>query len=186
MNFSDVQPGDYFYPAVQYLYCEGAVSGYSNGTFRPYNDTTRGQLSKILIIAGGWNINTRGGPHFQDVSTTSAFYSYVETAYNLSIISGYSCGSGCLKFKPNNDITRAQLTKVIVLAEGWTVQTPAQPTFQDVLPDDPFYGYIETAYAHNVITGYSCGTGCLEFRPINSATRVQICTIIYNAMHVRR
>lgn len=76
--------------------------------------------------------------------------------------------------------------KGIVPAEGWALQTPDQPAFQDVLPDDPFYGYVETAYAHNAITGYSCGTQCLEFRPTNSATRVQICTILYNAMYVPR
>lgn len=186
MAFSDVHTSDYFYTAVQYLFCEGAVSGYANGTFRPYNNTTRGQLSKIVVLAEGWPINTYGGPHFQDVSPTNAFYPYIETAYNLNVISGYECGTGCLKFRPNSDITRAQLTKVIVLAEAWALQTPAQPTFTDVPAGDSFYAYVETAYAHNIITGYSCGTGCLEFRPTNSATRVQICTIIYNAMYVGR
>jgi hypothetical protein len=42
VNFSDVSPSDYFYPAVVYLYCHGAISGYADGSFRPYNNTTRG------------------------------------------------------------------------------------------------------------------------------------------------
>ena len=54
--------------------------------------------------------------------------------------------------------------------------------FTDVSPTDPFYTHIETAYAHNIISGYSCGTGCLEFRPGNDATRGQIAKIVYNAV----
>src|SRR5205823_1498576 len=38
ISFSDVHPGDYFYEAVQYLACHGIVSGYADGTFRPYNN----------------------------------------------------------------------------------------------------------------------------------------------------
>src|SRR5205814_5377131 len=49
MNFSDVHPTDYFYEAVRYLYCEGAISGYDDGTFRPGNYTTRAQLCKIVV-----------------------------------------------------------------------------------------------------------------------------------------
>ncbi len=44
MSFSDVNPGDYFYEAVRYLYCHGAISGYGDGTFRPYNNVNRGRF----------------------------------------------------------------------------------------------------------------------------------------------
>jgi hypothetical protein len=47
---------------------------------------------------------------------------------------------------------------------------------------DPFYGFIETAYAHQIISGYDCGAGCREFRPGNNATRGQICKIVYLAV----
>src|SRR5206468_2213426 len=33
--FSDVPPEAYFYPAVHYLACQGVLSGYADGTFRP-------------------------------------------------------------------------------------------------------------------------------------------------------
>lgn len=187
ITFTDVQPTDYFYQAVQYLYCHGAISGYADNTFRPYNNTTRGQLSKIVALAEGWPVNTAGGPHFNDVPVADPFYTYVETAYNRGIISGYTCGGTgepCpgLYFRPNANITRAQLTKITVNAEGWTITPPTQPTFRDVPATDPFYGFIETAYAHNIISGYACGTGCLEFRPGNSATRGQIAKIVYLAV----
>src|SRR5207253_2272902 len=44
ITFSDVHPTDYFYAGVRWLYCRGAISGYDDGTFRPYNNTTRGQF----------------------------------------------------------------------------------------------------------------------------------------------
>jgi hypothetical protein len=182
VSFIDVHASDYFHQAVSYLACHGVISGYSDGTFRPYNSTTRGQLCKIVVLAEGWEIQTPGTPTFNDVPPGSAFFPYVETAFGHEIISGYSCGTGCLEFRPANSVTRAQLAKIIALAENWTIPPPSQPTFRDVAATDPFYGYVEAAYAHDVISGYSCGTGCLEYRPGNSATRGQICKIVYAAV----
>ncbi|MFL5733961.1 MAG: S-layer homology domain-containing protein [Chloroflexia bacterium] len=182
MNFSDVQPTDYFYEPVRYLYCRGVISGYADGTFRPYNNTTRGQLTKITVLAEGWTTYTPLAPTFRDVPVDHTFYVYIETAYHQGIIAGYGCGAGCLEFRPGNNVTRGQLSKIIVLAEQWAIVQPQQPTFQDVPTTDTFYGYIETAYAHNIISGYSCGAGCLEFRPGNNATRGQISKIVYLAV----
>src|SRR3954469_5696262 len=173
-TFSDVHPTDYFYTAVQYLTCLGAISGYSDGTFRPYNDTTRGQLTKIVIIAEGIPINTTGGPHFSDVPTTNPFYVFVETAYNRGLVSGYSDGT----FRWGNNVTRGQLSKIIVQAEGWIINTTGGPHFPDVPTDHPFYSFVETAYNHGIISGYSDGT----FRPNNNATRGQISVIVYRAL----
>lgn len=174
VQFSDVGPNDYFYQPVLYLYCHGAISGYSDGTFRPYNNTTRGQLTKIIVLAEGWPIRTTGGPHFSDVPPSNPFYGYIETAYIRGVISGYSDGT----FRWGNNVTRAQLSKIVVNSEAWTIDTSGGPHFSDVPPTDPFYTFIETAYNHTVISGYADGT----FRPGNNATRGQISKIVYNAI----
>ena len=174
MTFMDVQPTDYFYVPVRYLFCEGAISGYADNTFRPYNNTTRGQLSKIVVLAEGWPIDITGGPHFNDVPSGSAFYPYIETAYNRHVISGYADNT----FRPGANVTRAQLSKIVVNAQGWTIDTTGGPHFTDVPVTDPFYGFIETAYNHGIISGYGDNT----FRPGNNATRGQISKIVYNAV----
>src|SRR5205814_2684622 len=110
------------------------------------------------------------------------FYQYIETVYHHAIITGYSCGTNCLEFHPNFNVTRGKLCKIIVRAEGWAIYTPPIPTFRDVPSSYTFYEYIETAYSHSIITGYTCGTGCLEFRPGDNATRGQICKIVYLAV----
>jgi hypothetical protein len=66
--FQDVPPTTYFYDPAQYLYCRGVISGYQDNTFRPYNNTTRGQLSKMIVNAGGWPLLTPPIPTFEDVA----------------------------------------------------------------------------------------------------------------------
>ncbi len=172
--FSDVCQSDYFYTPVQYLVSHGAISGYSDNTFRPYTNATRQQLCKIIVNAEGWSINTTNGPHFNDVAPGSTFYNVIETAYNHGIISGYTDGT----FRPAANITRAQLSKIIVGAQAWTVNTTGGPHFSDVAPGTTFYNAIETAVNHNIISGYNDGT----FRPSTNATRGQISKIIYGAL----
>jgi hypothetical protein len=195
IHFVDVSQTDYFWEPVRYLFCNNVISGYTSnppcdaGTpcFKPYNQTTRGQLSKIIVLAQNWPIDTNNGPHFQDVPNGSTFYNYIETSFNRGIIGGYTCGGAgepCVPpgnrpyFRPNNNVTRAQLTKIVVLAKGWTQICPQQNTFSDVPHDNAFYCYVETAVSHNIINGYPDGT----FRPSNSATRGQISKIVYLAV----
>jgi hypothetical protein len=172
--FSDVRPRDYYYEAVRYLYCAGVISGYSDGTFRPYNLTTRGQLCKIVTLAEGWTLYTPPTPTFSDVPPTDPFFPYIETAYQQGVISGYSDGT----FRPQNNVTRGQLCKIVVLAEQWPLYTPPNPSFTDVPPQHTFYAHIETTYNRAIISGYADGT----FRPGNNATRGQISKIVHNAI----
>ena len=175
LHFSDVNdPLAYYYAAVYTLACRGVVSGYSDGTFRPYNETTRAQLAKIVVGGQGWAIDTSGGPHFRDVAVGSTFYSFVETAYHRGIISGYSDGT----FRPADPVTRGQLSKIIVAAQGWALNTTGGPHFNDVATGNVFYPFVETALSHHIISGYSDGT----FRPGNPATRGQIAKIVYLAL----
>jgi hypothetical protein len=174
ISFSDVTPNDYFYVPVQYLALHGVISGYADGTYRPYNNTTRGQIAKIVVSGEGWAINTTGGPHFTDVPVGSTFYPYIETALNHGIVSGYSDGT----YRPGAIVTRGQVAKIVVAARGWSINTTTGSHFADVGPDNTFYAYIETAYAHGVVGGFGDGT----FRPGNPATRGQIAKIVYNAL----
>lgn len=171
--FSDVNTADYFYEPVRYLYCRSAINGYSDNTFRPYNPTTRGQLSKIAVMAMGWPITTSGGPHFSDVPTSHPFYQYIETAYAHNAIGGYTDGT----FRPNALITRGQIAKVVVGSTGWALINPATAHFSDVPRGSAFYQYIETAVEHSAMSGYSDGT----FRIGGPATRGQISKIFYYA-----
>jgi hypothetical protein len=50
-TFSDVARGSTFYEYIETAVARGILGGYSDGTFRPANNATRGQISKILYNA---------------------------------------------------------------------------------------------------------------------------------------
>ncbi len=194
-TFADVPPSNPFYPYVQYMACHGIISGYADGTFRPYADATRAQFSKMVALASRWVVLLPPTPDFADVPTSSPFYAYVEKAYIMGVISGYACGGPgepCDDqqrpyFRPNAGVTRAQIAKILVLAEHFPTDTSGGPHFVDVPPAHPFYDPVETAYHHGLMSGYACGAAgepCpgLYLRPYGSATRGQISKMIYEAI----
>jgi hypothetical protein len=185
--FSDVFTPDYFYPGVQYLYCHLVISGYVESdqthTYRPYNNTTRGQFSKIIVGAFHLPPYNPPTPDFDDVPPGHTFYSYIEAAFHAGIIVGYPDRT----FRPQANVTRGQLSKLIVGAAGWPIDISGGPHFTDVAPNSTFYTYIETVFNHGIITGYPCGgvgEACdpesrAYFRPGNASTRGQIAKIVY-------
>lgn len=170
-NFSDVLPSDWFYVPVRWVACQNIASGYDDGTFRPYNNSTRAQFAKMVVLASQWPLLDPEVSTFSDVAPGSTFYTYVETAAAHGVISGYDDGT----FRPGNNVTRGQVSKMIVLAKGLRQFAPQTPTFSDVAPGSTFYVYVETAHYYNIISGYEDGT----FRPGNNATRSQLAKIIY-------
>jgi uncharacterized protein YkwD len=173
VSFSDVHAADYFYDGVRYLFCMGAVGGYTDGTFRPGSTSTRAQLSKIMVMAMSWPLLNPPTPSFIDVEPGSPFYTYIETAKAHGVIGGYADGT----FRPAAYVTRSQLSKIVALAEGWPLLNPPTPSFSDVEPGSPFYAYIETAAERGVVSGYADGT----FRPGGLTNRGQVAKVIYYA-----
>jgi RHS repeat-associated protein len=130
--FEDVQPGSTFYDYIQRLANRGIISGYPCGGsgepcgptnlpyFRPGNNATRGQISKIVARARGYEDNQTSRT-FQDVLVGSTFHKWIENLTTRSIMSGYPCGgmgepcgAGNLPyFRPNNNATRGQVAKIV-------------------------------------------------------------------------
>lgn len=111
-RFNDI-PGDHPYFAyIEAAYAHGLIDGYGDGSFRPYNNVTRGQVAKIIVQAAGLRLIEPHKPSFTDVSPGSTFYTYIETARANGILSGYPDGT----FKPDAHATRGQICKVTYLA----------------------------------------------------------------------
>ncbi|HMA34506.1 MAG TPA: FG-GAP-like repeat-containing protein [Chloroflexia bacterium] len=200
ISFSDVHASDYFYTPVLYLACRGVISGYADNTFRPYNQTTRSQQVKIVILGFGVPIVTppAGGYTFTDVPPGFPFFGVIETAAAHQIVSGYTCGGPnepCDSahrpyFRPYANVTRGQLSKITAVTAGWQLIVPPTATFSDVAPGTAFYTFVETAVCHGIISGYACGgpgEPCDSqnrpyFRQFANATRGQIAKIVYGAL----
>ncbi len=205
--FVDVPPDGAFYSYVRCLSCRGIVSGYPCGGpgepcpgqyYRPGNNVTRGQTSKIVSLAAGFaEVVPSTQQSFEDVAPGSTFWLYIERLSSRGAINGYPCGGAgepCLPpnnrpyFRPNNNVTRGQLSKIVSTSAGYT-ETPTGQTFADVSVGSTFYLYIERLSSRGIIGGYPCGgpfEPCVApanrpyFRPNNNATRGQMAKIAAN------
>jgi len=175
ITFSDVTASYWAYQYIYRLACDNMVNGYSDGTFRPENPTTRAQLAKILILAMGWPLTDPSSPTFNDVPTTHPFYRYIETAVEHGVVSGYGDGN----FRPDAYVTRAQVAKMLVVAGGWTAASQGTVQLGDVPPDYWAWSYIQAAIQHGLFTGY----GDNHFRPSMLATRAQLAKVLVVSMH---
>jgi ribosomal protein L30/L7E len=108
IQFSDVPAGSTFYQYVQCLACRGILGGYADGAFRPNSPATRGQISKIVANAAGYD-EPVSGQTFTDVMPDSPFYPYIERMVGRDVIGGYADGT----FRPNNNATRGQVAKIV-------------------------------------------------------------------------
>jgi carboxypeptidase T len=135
VQFEDVPPDHTFYEPVRCLACRGVVSGYADGTFRPGNEVTRGQLSKIVSNAAGFSENP-GEQVFADVPADNPFYAWVNRLARRGHMGGYACGGegepcdteGRPYFRWAANATRAQTSKIVSNAAG-IGGTPTGPTF---------------------------------------------------------
>ena len=167
----DVPQGAWFFDYVNYLSAAGIISGYSDGTFRPYNKVTRGQAAKLVALAFNLPAGKSTVQRFSDVPASHTFHSYIEAAYNAGLVHGYGDGT----FRPQANVTRAQIAKIVVLAAGWALITPERPAFTDLPAGSTFYSYVETARAMGLLSGYEDGT----FRPDSDVTRAQLSKVLY-------
>jgi hypothetical protein len=195
VQFSDVEPGSTFYSQVDCLACQGVMSGYDDGTFRPNNEVTRGQLSKIVANSAGYN-DPVSGQTFEDVDPTSTFYLYIERMSSKGVIGGYPCGGegepcgpeNRPYFRPFANATRGQIAKVVSSAAGFDT-TPAAQMFEDVPVDNAFYAWVERLASREIMGGYECGgegepcgpENRPYFRPYRNATRGQSAKIVANS-----
>jgi ribosomal protein L30/L7E len=175
-RFSDVPSDNIFYEDIMDLNDRGVVGGYADGTYRPNNFATRGQLVKIAVLGFGFPLQNPPNPSFTDVPPNHTFYQHIETAVAHGLIGGYADGT----FRPDNNVTRGQIAKIVMQAAGYPLKNPATPTFSDTPPGHTFYQHVETASAHGVIGGYADGT----FRPDTSATRGQIAKMVNVATYM--
>lgn len=143
-DYSDVNAGDWFNNAISTLSNAGIVTGYNDGTFRPNQPITRGEMAKI--IANFANLS-KGGKTFSDLSGHWS-KTYVELAAGNGWIAGYPDGS----FRPDQKITRAE---TVTMINRVLERVPAKElrllsrsimlTFPDNNPGDWYYIAIQEA-----------------------------------------
>ena len=143
------------------------VRGFPDGTFRANNSATRAEVAsmlyRLLDVVGRRPITTT--PEFPDVNENAWYARAVNTLASMEIIAGYPDGT----FRPNQPITRAEVTTLLVNFLGAS-QMSSTNIFTDLAADHWAYNFIMRAHAYGWIAGYPDGT----FRPDINIIRAEV------------
>jgi len=167
-EFSDVHSHkDEIYTLVDL----GIIHGFTDNTFRPYTSITRGQGIAMIIREMGVSTDNRKDPGFKDVHKRNSFYKEIATAKELGIIAGKGDGT----YGVNEEMTRAQMARILVNAYDLKLIESNNKSFKDVSSSHWAHTYISILASNGITLGYGDGT----FRPQEKLTRVQFSLFLY-------
>jgi subtilisin family serine protease len=157
--FSDIKTTDWFYNYVSSLAARGVISGYTDGTFRPYSNVSVGEALKLILLAAGFDA--------QSPTDSSWASGYRDLALKNGIVKSADVKN--LNAAASRGFIAVTAAKALKLAPSASA-TP----FADV--NDP---YITALYEAGVIEGSFTASGQRVFRPSAGITRAEVSAIIW-------
>ncbi len=164
LAFTDIDDSD-LQETVSELSKFNIINGYEDGSFKPNNNITRAEFSKIICTAGIYDMIIENPNTFTDVPITHWATDYIYTAKNVGIINGTSETT----FEPEAYITYEQAIKMVVAALGYNDEAAEKGGYPD--------GYIAIANELGILSG-------IQFVKTDYATRADIARIVRNALDV--
>ncbi|GGI03072.1 S-layer homology domain-containing protein [Egicoccus halophilus] len=182
-GFSDVSATATHRLSIELLASEGVLAGYDDGTFRPGQRLTRGQMAAIVTRAFG--LDNERAPQFTDVAGTH-HADAIAAAAEAGIIFGYRDDT----FRPNATIRRDQAAAM--LGRAFEVDEVTTGPFTDL------GGNVHAGYVNALAElGIARGTTATTFGPtgllrrdqaaafINRGFRVDVTLVATNDIHGR-
>lgn len=171
-NYPDVPETASYAQAVKELSALEVINGYEDGTFQPDKNVTRAEITKMIVTALGSsslsaaNAATGKDTQFNDVKGThwASGYVTVGTSAGTQFINGYSA----TEFGPEDNVTFAQATKMLVAALGYTTYAENNGGWPN--------GYLTYGYNLDINKGV---TGVANDTQL---TRAQVAQMIDNAV----
>ncbi len=175
--FADVAPSDWFSSAVNDLYSKGVITGTTDTTFSPYDDTTRAAVITMLYRMSG-STELSDVSVFNDVESGMWYSNAVVWGTNNGIVSGNGDGG----FAPNRAVTREELVKMIIAYVRYknseNIKVGDISGFADA---NSVSGWalesMQAAYGSGIISGYPEDN---TIRPQATATRAELAQVIWN------
>ena len=152
------------------------LSGYPDGTVRPTGNVTRAEVATIfyrLLSDTARSKYASKTNSYADVFPDAWYNDAVSTLSNAGIISGYPNGT----FQPDGEITRAELTSIVMRFCSSTGAGTGSDAFTDISACWARQS-INDAAALGVVHGYADGS----FRPAALVTRAETATIVNNEL----
>ena len=131
----------------------------------------------VMILSSLLTVTTYAGTTLKDISGTK-YEDAVNKLIKFEIVNGFDDNT----YKPNNKVTRAQLSKMLVTAMGMQDEVEVAKKkyldFSDVLSSYWGYGYIKIASDKKIVNGYENGT----FKPEGQVTYGEATTMVVRAL----
>lgn len=170
-GYPDVPETASYKQAVTELSALGIVEGTDNGTFEPDQNVTRAQIAKMIVAAkGSSDLSSAEAQKGQDTkfadvtgSHWAAGFISVATASGTKFVDGYSD----TEFGPEDNVTFAQATKMIVSALGYEQYAENEGGWPG--------GYLSYGYTLGIADGVSASND-------TELTRAQVAQMIDNAL----
>lgn len=162
--------------AIDYLYSEDIVDGYSDGTYKPQTPINRAELLKILVESRVEDLPDDGEDCFTDVSE-EWYAKYVCYAKTEGWVEGYEDGS----FGPAKNINRAEAIAMIfkVYAEDldfFDVEEEDENVYLDVSNEAWYADYLYTGKESGILEDNS------YFYPSDEITRGDTASALYRLL----
>ncbi|GHU76598.1 hypothetical protein FACS1894188_09370 [Clostridia bacterium] len=136
-KFSDVPSSLDGYNAVNFATARGIISGYEDGTFRPNNGLTRGELAVIVVKAYNLSANNTVNVSLTDISSHWA-RTYITIGVQNGAIAGYEDKT----YRPERQVTRAEAVTMFSKLSNRSTTALGTAQFTDVPPTHWAYPYI--------------------------------------------
>lgn len=172
--FDDVPTTHPNFKDINYLVENGVLE--KGGKYRPTDFITREEAIVMIAKAVGLD-GTPQETKFDDVEKNNKNTGYIQSAVDAGIIYGVTS----YEFKPNNKLTRLQMSVMLVRAFKLPVEDNNREEvrlFKDVSTFSSFGYFIQSIVKAGITTGYSDGT----FKPSNPLTRAHMAAFLARAM----
>lgn len=170
-GFEDVK-GHWAESYINYLFQRGIVKGVSDTAFEPDRNVTRAEFVTMIVRALDLPIQTYNNS-FSDVAASDWYANNIETALQNNLITIYDT------FRPNDLITREEMTKMTVAAWQTKNSTPDNVTKATYFSDyNDISDWAEEYVDLSVAVGLIQGNDQNQFLPLDNATRAESATII--------
>jgi S-layer homology domain len=153
-TFPDVKEGSFYYEYVSALAEAGIIDGRPDGSFDLGGKLNRAEAAKMISKIIKLDTTDAPASSFEDVKEDVWYTDYINALYAEGLIDGVSEKM----FAPNQELTRAQLAKLVVDAYGLELDASAEHPFTDVKEDVWYTDYIKTLYKHGLIDGKTATT----------------------------
>jgi hypothetical protein len=157
----------------------GIAAGYADGTFRPNRPVTRAEFAAMLARALVLDLKKAEQAAFKDQAELPVWSRpYVAAVAAEGYIKGYADGT----FRPNQLITRAEMTVILTRALNVIAEPGKQAAFADraSIP-----AWAEPSIAAAVDMKLVQGKGANTFAPNDTATRAEAVTLLLRMLDQR-